>query len=94
MFTRICKTLPFCDRGEGLISDIGHAVAMTLLPILAGVAVASIAYAGVKMVQSNGDESGLADAKKIIITTIIGAFIALSSVGIITLLKSLIDKAT
>lgn len=95
MWGRICTTLPFCDRGVGIIGDIGEAVINTALPVLAAAAIASIVYAGIKMIMSQGDESGYSDAKKIVMTTLVGSFIALAALGIIQYFyNSLLPAAT
>lgn len=92
MWERICTTLPFCDRGVGLVEDIGSAIITTVIPILGAAAVASIAYGGVKMITANGDESGYSDAKKIVMTTLIGSFVAFAALGIMRYVYSLIDR--
>lgn len=94
MWGRICKTLPFCDRGVELVADIGKAIVTTLLPVLGAAAIASLAYGGIKMILANGDESGVTEAKKIIMTTLIGSFIAIASIGIMQYFYSLIDRTT
>lgn len=80
MWDKICETLPFCDVGEDLLKEIGKAVISTVKPGLAAVAIASIAYAGVKMITKG--EEGYTEAKKIIITTAIAVFIGMAAIGI------------
>ncbi len=64
-----------------MFADIARAVADAALPLVGLAAVASIAYGGVKMIMA-GDESGVTEAKKIILTACIGAMIALTAGGI------------
>lgn len=81
MWGRICNTLPFCDRGEELIGDIGRAIVTTVLPMLGAAAIASIVWAGIRMITKG--EEGYTEAKKIILVTLAGSFIALAALGII-----------
>lgn len=81
MWSRICTTLPFCDRGEELLGQIGSAIVTTVLPILGAAAIASIVWAGIRMITKG--EEGYTEAKKIVLVTLIGSFIALAALGII-----------
>lgn len=81
MWSRICSTLPFCDRGDELVGQIGSAIVTTVLPILGAAAIASIVWAGIRTITKG--EEGYTEAKKIVLVTLIGSFIALAALGII-----------
>ncbi len=86
MYDRICTTLPFCDRQEHFFAQIGMAAINVILPITGFAAVGSLGVAAVKIV--SGGEEGFSTGKKIIMTTMLGVFLALGAYGIMVYLNN------
>jgi hypothetical protein len=66
MWASICSTLPFCGVGADAPRLFACKLARFIFGSISGAAVCVVIYGGLRLVTSQGDESGVSDAKQII----------------------------
>ena len=77
MWSQIQDLFPFSGEGADLPATIFDKVNEVVLGLIAGVAVAMLIYAGIRMMSTGGGEEGYTEAKKIAINVGIGLIAAL-----------------
>lgn len=66
MWLTICNTLPFCGVGIDAPRLFACKIGRFIFGSLSGVAVGIVIYAAIRMMLSEGDESAIAESKKMI----------------------------
>lgn len=91
MWDTICGTVPFTninygEQGEGAAEFFSQRIVDFLFPLIVGVAVCGMIYAGIKMVM--GGEEGFGEAKTIIMYTLAGLVISILTGSVFVFLGS------
>ena len=91
MWSHICGILP-CVTGLGggstLIDALSNSVISFVFPLISIVAVIMVIYAGIRIIMSDGDESKVSEAKKIIMYAAAGVILSIMTTAIITFVKT------
>lgn len=74
MWDTICSTLPYCDLGTDAPGFFSQRIVNFLFPLIVGVAICAIIYAGIKMI--TGGEEGFTEAKTIMVYALVGLILA------------------
>ncbi len=90
MWSKIQEVFPFSSEGASLPGTVFDKVNEVILGLIAGVAVAMLTYAGVRMMSSGGGEEGYNQAKKIAINVAIGLIAAMLADVVIVYAVSLL----
>lgn len=83
MWASICSTLGFCNLGQAAPVYFYARIVEFLFLMTGGVAVIMVIYAGIKMQLSQGDESGLEEAKKVLMYALGGVVLSIAGYGIV-----------
>lgn len=93
MWTHICTVLPCStastgptgsNEGSSLIVAFTSAVVNFVFPLVSVVAVIMVVYAGIRIVTSDGDESKVSEAKKIIMYAAAGVILSIMTTAIVS----------
>lgn len=90
MWARICSTLPFCGLGTGATDYFALRILDFLFSIIVVLAIGVLIYAGIRMIVSQGDESAMEEAKKIVIYALGGLVAALIAEALLTYIMSVV----
>jgi len=83
MWGAICSVLPYCATGANAPIVFATRVTQFVLMLVGGVAVCAIVYAGIKMMIEQGNDSAVAEAKKIVLYAAAGLVLAIMASTII-----------
>lgn len=75
MWQTICSTLPYCNVGTSAPAFFSQRIVNFVFPLIVGVAVCVIIYAGIKMI--TGGEEGYGEAKTMIMYALAGIVLAI-----------------
>lgn len=76
MWDQICETIP-CSISGGLVGFFTSRIVAFIWPLIGGVAVCLVIYAGIRIIFSQGKEDGISEAKKIITYAVAGVILAI-----------------
>lgn len=90
MWATICSVLPWCNLGAAAPVFFATRIANFIFLIISGVAVCCIVYGGIKMMLQQGDDTAIAEAKKIVIAAAVGLVLAMLAYTIVGYLQQTI----
>lgn len=76
MWSQICSVLPCSVRG-GLVQFLSNATIKFVFPLVGGIAVLMVIYAGLRIIFSQGKDEAVTEAKKIILYAVLGVFFSM-----------------
>ena len=85
MWVIIRNTLPFTDKGTDAVGYFADRIInLVLFPLIWGLAVCLLIYAGIRMITSDGKDDQIDQAKTIIVYTLVGVALSLLAKVIIS----------
>ncbi len=93
MWSQIKDVFPMSSEGANLPDTLFGKINTTILGLIAGVGVAMLIYAGVKMMSGGGNEEGFNEAKKIATNVVIGLIAAMVADAVIVYAVTLLTAA-
>lgn len=84
MWRQICSVLPCTVPGGNLISFLSNSIIKFVFPLIGGIAVLMVIYAGLRIIFSQGKDEAVTEAKKIILYAVLGVFFSMIGYAAIT----------
>ena len=77
MWSQICSVLPCSVAGNDLLSHLAGRIIAFVFPLVSGIAVIMVIYAGLRIIFSGGKDEAVTEAKKIILYAALGVIFSL-----------------